>query len=56
MTALLLIRAYFCDHGASNEPQRRNVLAPDNAHGTNPASCAMCGAGSVPVKTEGRAG
>jgi glycine dehydrogenase subunit 2 len=49
-TALKVIRAYFKDHG---QDQRRVVFAPDTAHGTNPASCAMCGAGVVSVKTEG---
>ena len=47
-TALKVIRAYFKDHG---QPNRRIVLAPDTAHGTNPASCAMCGAGVVNVKS-----
>ena len=47
-TALKIIRAYFKDHG---QPQRTIVLAMDNAHGTNPASCAMCGAGVVNVRT-----
>ncbi len=47
-TALKVIRAFFQDHG---QAQRRIVLAPDNAHGTNPASCTMCGAGVVSVKT-----
>src|SRR5947209_4822817 len=47
-TALKVIRAYFKDHG---QPKRRIVLAPDTAHGTNPASCAMCGAGVVTIKS-----
>ena len=47
-TALKVMRAYFRDRG---ETQRTIVLSPDNAHGTNPASCAMCGAGVVTVKT-----
>jgi len=47
-TALKVIRAYFKDHHQSH---RRIVLAPDTAHGTNPASCAMCGAGVVNVKS-----
>ncbi len=47
-TALKVMRAYFRDKGQSH---RNIVLAPDNAHGTNPASCTMCGAGAVPVKT-----
>ena len=44
-TALKTMRAYFRDKG---EDQRTVVFAPDNAHGTNPASCVMCGAGVVP--------
>ena len=48
--ALKVIRAYFKDKG---EGHRKIVLAPDTAHGTNPASCAMCGAGAVTVKTTG---
>jgi glycine dehydrogenase subunit 2 len=48
-TALKCIRAYFIDH---DQPQRRIVLATDNAHGTNPASCTMCGANVVAVRTE----
>ena len=47
-TALKVIRAYFKDH---RQPNRRIVLAPDTAHGTNPASCAMCGAGVINVKS-----
>jgi len=47
-TALKVIRAYLRDQG---QDERRVVLAPDTAHGTNPASCAMCGAGVVSVKT-----
>ena len=30
-----------------NQPNRTVVLAPDTAHGTNPASCTMCGASTV---------
>ncbi|MHC4319087.1 MAG: aminomethyl-transferring glycine dehydrogenase subunit GcvPB [Planctomycetota bacterium] len=47
-TALKIIRAWFRDQG---QDQRRIVLAPDNAHGTNPASCTMSGAEVVAVKT-----
>jgi glycine dehydrogenase subunit 2 len=39
--ALLMVRAYFRDHGESNS--RVEVLLPDTAHGTNPASAAMAG-------------
>jgi len=51
-TALKVIRAYFNDPEGGNEPQRKVVLAPDTAHGTNPASCAMCGAGVVSVPSK----
>jgi glycine dehydrogenase subunit 2 len=47
-TALKVITAYFKDHG---QAKRRVVLAPDTAHGTNPASCAMCGAGVVTIRS-----
>ncbi|MCH7799797.1 MAG: aminomethyl-transferring glycine dehydrogenase subunit GcvPB [Planctomycetes bacterium] len=47
-TALKVIRAYYRHKG---QPDRRIVLAPDTAHGTNPASCTMCGAEIVMVKT-----
>src|SRR5205085_4459315 len=43
-----VIRAYVKVHG---QPKRGVVLAPDSAHGTNPASCAMCGAGVVTIKS-----
>jgi glycine dehydrogenase subunit 2 len=39
--ALLMVRAYFRDHGESGT--RTEVLLPDTAHGTNPASAAMAG-------------
>lgn len=41
-TALKVIRAYFNDPQGGNAPQRHKVLVPDTAHGTNPASCALC--------------
>jgi glycine dehydrogenase subunit 2 len=39
LTGMLLIRAY---HEAAGQPQRNRVLIPDTAHGTNPASAAVC--------------
>ena len=47
MTALLAARAYFRH---LNQP-RSKVLAPDSAHGTNPASAAVAGFESVTVKS-----
>jgi glycine dehydrogenase subunit 2 len=42
-----LIRAYHQDQGSP----RKKVLIPASAHGTNPASAALCGYDIVPVKT-----
>lgn len=47
MTALMMITAYHKSRGE----KRRTVLTPDSAHGTNPASCAICGRESVSVKS-----
>jgi glycine dehydrogenase subunit 2 len=40
LAALLIAKKYFRDRG---ETQRDKVIVPDTAHGTNPASAAMCG-------------
>ncbi len=47
LAALLVAAAYFRDRGE----KRTKVLAPDSAHGTNPASAAMAGFDTVTVKT-----
>jgi len=39
LVGLAMVRAYHTAHGAP----RRFVLIPDSAHGTNPASAALCG-------------
>ena len=41
LTGLTLIRAYFKDRG--EHEQRREIVIPDTAHGTNPASVTMAG-------------
>jgi len=41
LTGLLLMRAYFADRGEHD--QRREIVIPDTAHGTNPASVTMAG-------------
>jgi glycine dehydrogenase subunit 2 len=46
---MLMMRAYHLDRG---DTQRRKVLVPDSAHGTNPATAAMCGFLSVPIPTD----
>jgi glycine dehydrogenase subunit 2 len=40
LAALLIAKKYFRDKG---ETKRDKVIVPDTAHGTNPASAAMCG-------------
>jgi glycine dehydrogenase subunit 2 len=52
LTGLMLVRAYFEDKGESEE--RRKVVIPDTAHGTNPASVTMAGYEVTPVKTDPR--
>ena len=48
----MLVRAYFEERGESE--QRRKVVIPDTAHGTNPASVTMAGYEVTPVKTDPR--
>ena len=48
LTGLMVIRAY---HQSRGELQRTKVLIPDSAHGTNPASAAVCGLEVVEVKS-----
>ena len=48
----MLVRAYFEERGES--AQRRKVVIPDTAHGTNPASVTMAGYEVTPVKTDRR--
>ena len=52
LTGLMVIRAY---HESRGDHQRIKVIIPDSAHGTNPASAAVCGLEIVEVKsnTEG---
>jgi glycine cleavage system P protein (glycine dehydrogenase) subunit 2 len=52
LTGLMLMRAYFADRGEVE--QRRKVVIPDTAHGTNPASVTMAGYELTNVKTDPR--
>jgi glycine cleavage system P protein (glycine dehydrogenase) subunit 2 len=52
LTGLMLVRAYFDERGES--AQRRKVVIPDTAHGTNPASVTMAGYELTPVRTDAR--
>ncbi len=46
LTGMLMIHAYFAKQGR----QRSKIIIPDTAHGTNPASAALCG--YTPVNVE----
>jgi glycine dehydrogenase subunit 2 len=52
ITGLLLVHAYFAARGEDEE--RRKVVVPDTAHGTNPASVTMAGYELTHVKTDAR--
>lgn len=47
LTGMMIFHAY---HQSRGKP-RTKVLIPDTAHGTNPASAALCGYKSIPVKS-----
>lgn len=52
ITGLMIIKAYLESRGE----RRKKVIIPDSAHGTNPASAAMCGYQTVEVKSDARGG
>jgi len=47
-TGLRMVQAY---HSSRGDTARRRVLIPDSAHGTNPASAALCGMDVVTVRS-----
>ena len=47
LTGMLLIHAFHNSKGVS----RSKIIVPDTAHGTNPASAALCGYRPVPVRS-----
>ena len=49
LAGLLMARAYHLDRG---DDKRKNVLIPDSAHGTNPASAAMAGFNVVTLPSD----
>jgi glycine dehydrogenase subunit 2 len=51
LTGMLMMRAYHLDRG---DTARHRVLVPDSAHGTNPATAAMCGFESVTINSDAR--
>lgn len=48
LTGLMIIRSY---HQSRGDVKRTKVIVPDSAHGTNPASAAVCGLEVVEVKS-----
>ena len=50
-TGLMTIRAY---HHSRGDTRRKKVIVPDSAHGTNPATAAMCGYRVVTVRSDPR--
>ncbi|MED1438300.1 aminomethyl-transferring glycine dehydrogenase subunit GcvPB [Aeribacillus composti] len=48
-TGLMMIRAY---HEANGEKHRTQVIVPDSAHGTNPASATVAGFETVTVRSD----
>ena len=48
-TGLLLIKAY---HLSNGDTQRRKIIVPDSAHGTNPASAVMAGMEVINVDSD----
>lgn len=51
LTSMMIVRAYF---NKRNEKTRTQILVPDSAHGTNPASAALCGFEVVKVSSNSR--
>jgi glycine dehydrogenase subunit 2 len=51
LTGVLIIRAY---HRSRGDTKRVNMLIPDSAHGTNPASSAMSGLQIVQIPSDSR--
>lgn len=51
LTGMMIVKKYFEIKG---EPQRKKVIIPDSAHGTNPASAKMCGFDIVEVKSNSK--
>ncbi len=48
LVGMMMIKAYFEKTG---QTQRTEVIIPDSAHGTNPASAAMCGFKIIEIKS-----
>ena len=53
LTGVLLIKAYHTERG---DTARTKIIVPDSAHGTNPATAAMCGYQVVNIASNDRGG
>lgn len=51
LTGLMIMRRYHIERG---DLKRTKVIVPDSAHGTNPASAAVCGLEVIEVKSNSR--
>lgn len=49
LTGIMLMKAYHRDH--PGEQKRSKILIPDAAHGTNPASAALCGYDIITIRS-----
>ena len=49
LTGLMIIRKY---HESRGDLKRTKIIVPDSAHGTNPASAAVCGLEVIEVKSK----
>lgn len=50
LTGLMVIRSYLAERGNP----RRNIIVPDTAHGTNPASSTLCGYDVIQISSNER--
>jgi len=50
LASILMVKAY---HQARGDEKRKRILVPDSAHGTNPATAAMCGFEISAVPSDG---
>ncbi len=48
LLGMMIVRAY---HHKKGEKDRKKIIIPDSAHGTNPASAALCGFEVVEIKS-----
>lgn len=51
LTGMMMVKAY---HEHQGQTQRKYVLVPDSAHGTNPSSAAMCGYEVLTLRSNNR--